>query len=171
MEVLLERSDVRLSPRGDLANSTAEEFADLVGPYLAKMGRVAARLGEAADVDDVVQESLIRAWTNRKRFDPERGAFSAWLMAITADRARKMRRRSAVYAKEGAAPDSQEARMDVEFAVAALSARQRLVIDCYYFVGLSVVETAAVMKCSAGTVKSTLSDARKDLRIKLGGQS
>ena len=54
--------------------------------------------------------------------------------------------------------------IDVEFAVATLPPRQRLAIDCYYFVGLSVIETAAVMGCSEGTVKSTLSDARHRLR-------
>ena len=36
--------------------------------------------------------------------------------------------------------------------------------DCFYFVGLSVAETATVMRCSEGTVKSTLSDARRRLR-------
>jgi RNA polymerase sigma-70 factor (ECF subfamily) len=46
----------------------------------------------------------------------------------------------------------------------ALSARQRLAVDCFYFADLSVADTAAVMGCSEGTVKSTLSDARARLR-------
>ena len=54
--------------------------------------------------------------------------------------------------------------MDVEYAVASLPQRQRLAVDCFYFVGLSVAETAAVMQCSQGTVKSTLFDARQRLR-------
>ena len=58
-------------------------------------------------------------------------------------------------------------RVDVEAAVARLAKRQRLAVDCLYFVGLSVAETAAVMGCSEGTVKSTLSDARKRLRLLL----
>ena len=38
----------------------------------------------------------------------------------------------------------------------------------HYFVGLTVDETAAVMDCSTGTVKSTLFDARTRLRALLG---
>ena len=54
--------------------------------------------------------------------------------------------------------------VDIERAVQALPARQRLAVDCHYFAGLSVAETAAAMGCSEGTVKSTLSDARARLR-------
>ena len=57
--------------------------------------------------------------------------------------------------------------VDVEHAVARLSTRQRLAVDCFYFVGLSIGETAAVMGCSEGTVKSTLADARGRLRVSL----
>ena len=38
----------------------------------------------------------------------------------------------------------------------------------HYFVGLSVDETAGVMDCAPGTVKSTLHDARTRLRTMLG---
>jgi RNA polymerase sigma-70 factor (ECF subfamily) len=58
---------------------------------------------------------------------------------------------------------------DLTSAMASLSGRQRLAIDCFYFVGLGVTETAAVMGCSEGTVKSTLSDARHRLRDLLEG--
>jgi RNA polymerase sigma-70 factor (ECF subfamily) len=62
-----------------------------------------------------------------------------------------------------------EDHLDIEFAISKLPSRQRLAIDCYYFVGLSVAETAAVMRCAAGTVKSTLSDARARLQRILEG--
>ena len=54
--------------------------------------------------------------------------------------------------------------MDVERALGRLTRRQRMAVECVYFVGLTVAETAAVMGCSDGTVKSTLSDARARLR-------
>jgi RNA polymerase sigma-70 factor (ECF subfamily) len=54
--------------------------------------------------------------------------------------------------------------VDVDHALTTLSARQRLAVDCYYFADLSITDTAAVMGCSEGTVKSTLSDARARLR-------
>jgi RNA polymerase sigma-70 factor (ECF subfamily) len=55
----------------------------------------------------------------------------------------------------------------LEEAVQRLPPRQRLAVDCYYFVGLSVGETATVMRCSEGTVKSTLFDARRRLHREL----
>jgi RNA polymerase sigma-70 factor (ECF subfamily) len=58
-------------------------------------------------------------------------------------------------------------KLDLDAAIRQLSARQALAITCYYAVGLSVVETAAVMRCSEGTVKSTLADARARLRTLL----
>ena len=60
-----------------------------------------------------------------------------------------------------------EDRLDLHRALGRLSRRQRLVVDCFYFAGLSLAETAAVMGCAEGTVKSTLADARGKLRTVL----
>ena len=149
------------------APDTAEAYADWLRPHLAAMARLAARLAPDADRDDVVQEALTRAWRKRRQYDATRGTPSAWLLAITADQARQARRRRRplmLFPEVAARVRSSEDRVDVEYAVASLPPRQRLAIDCFYFVGLSVTETAAVMRCSEGTVKSTLSDARQRLR-------
>lgn len=155
-------------PRGTAsAPDTADAFADWVRPHLPAMSRLAGRLAPNGDRDDVVQEALTRAWSKRHQFDADRGSPSAWLLAITADRARQARRRRplAWFAAEVAGRvRSADDRLDVEFAVARLPPRQRLAVDCFYFVGLSVADTAAVMRCSEGTVKSTLSDARNRLK-------
>ena len=149
---------------------TPADFAAWVEPELSKMSRLAARLAPDADRDDVVQEALVRAWRKRDQYDPGRGTAATWLLAITADQARRARRRRRPYALLGEIsvpnrwPDD---RVDVEAAVARLPTRQKLAVDCFYFVDLSVAETAAVMGCSEGTVKSTLSDARKRLRALL----
>jgi RNA polymerase sigma-70 factor (ECF subfamily) len=127
-----------------------------------------------ADRDDIVQEALARAWAKRSQYAADRGTPSAWLLAITADQARKAVRRmrpgGLSVVEEAPTPTTRpdlDARMDVEQAIQALSARQRLAVDCYYFADLSVADTAAVMGCSEGTVKSTLSDARNRLRTLL----
>lgn len=149
------------------APDTAEAYADWVRPHLPAMARLAARLVPDADRDDVVQEALARAWRKRRQFDPSRGTPAAWLLAITADQARQARRRRRPHLPFVDMPvrvRSTEDRVDVEYAVARLAPRQRLAVDCFYFVGLSLAETAAVMRCSEGTVKSTLSDARLRLR-------
>jgi RNA polymerase sigma factor (sigma-70 family) len=152
------------------APETTEAFADWVRPQLPTMARLAARLAPDADRDDVVQEALVRAWRKRHQFDPERGTPAAWLLAITADQARQARRRrrpSVVFGELVSRVRSTEDRVDIEHAVAGLPTRQRLAVECFYFVGLSVAETAAVMRCSEGTVKSTLSDARHRLKPRL----
>ena len=109
----------------------------------------------------------MRAWQKRGQYDERRGTAAAWLLAITADQARRARRRRRPFAlvAEITVPTGlPDDRVDLEAAVARLATRQKLAVDCFYFVDLSVAETAAVMGCSEGTVKSTLSDARKRLR-------
>ena len=147
-------------------------FVEWVRPHLTAMARLAGRLAVGADRDDIVQESLARAWSKRGQYDATRGTASAWLLAITADQARKAARRlrPAGEFDEQEGPVSRpdlDARMDVDHALTSLSARQRLAVDCYYFADLSIADTAAVMGCSEGTVKSTLSDARARLRTLL----
>lgn len=153
-------------PGAGLAPGTPAEFAEWVSPSLSAMARLAARLSPPGERDDVVQEALIRAWAKRSQFDPARGPASTWLLAITADQARKAhrRRRPLALFSSNSRVRSIDDRLDIEHSVARLPARQRLAIDCYYFVGLSVAETAAVMGCAEGTVKSTLSDARARLQ-------
>lgn len=147
-------------------------FADWVRPHLPAMAALAARLAGPADRDDVVQEALVRAWRKRASYDPARGSPRVWLLAIVADRARRHRGRGRytlrlVDAAEPAAPAMDVTAVDVERALNRLPARMRMAVDCVYFVGLTVSETAAVMGVAQGTVKSTLSDARARLRALL----
>src|SRR5207253_10246467 len=76
----------------DLRSSTPELFGAWVAPHLRAMSLLAARLSSDSERDDVVQEALIRAWDKRAQFNPDRGTPAAWLLAITADRARRARR-------------------------------------------------------------------------------
>jgi RNA polymerase sigma-70 factor (ECF subfamily) len=151
--------------------ATPEEFSEWVRPHLPALGRLAARLAPSGDRDDVVQDALARAWAKRSQFDPARGSALAWLLAITADQARRARHRRRPFAlfQADRRVRSIDDRLDVEFAVSKLPTRQRLAVDCFYFVGLSVAETAVVMGCAEGTVKSTLSDARARLQRILEG--
>lgn len=151
-------------------------FGVWVRPALLSMLRLARRLAPHADAEDVVQEALARAWRKRRTFDPNRGTPTTWLLAITADQARAARRirlrRLRLVDERVEVPDlpqaSREVDVDLEDAIARLSDRQQLAIHLHYFVGLNVEQTAAVMSCSAGTVKSTLFDARTKLRTLLG---
>ena len=145
----------------------AGAFTSAAEQYLPKMLNLARRLA-GQNAEDVVQDALARAWTKRHQFDPARGSFGSWLLAVTADRAYKVWRSSARHnapLSVGAeSPSPSVESMDLEASLRTLPKRQRLAVDCYYFVGLSVSETAVVMGCSEGTVKSTLSAARQALR-------
>lgn len=153
-----------------LASCTPEQFGAWVAPHLRAMSLLAARLSSDAERDDVVQEALLRAWTKRTQFDPDRGTPAAWLLAITADRARRTRRgRRPLLAVLPGVVRPIDDELDLAAAITRLTGRQRLAVECFYFVGLAIAETAAVMGCSEGTVKSTLSDARYRLRGLLEG--
>jgi len=145
------------------ARGTTDEFAEWVAPHAAAMHQLAARLAGRDDGEDVVQDSLVRAWRRWETFRPERGTPQTWLLAIVADQARqRRRRRPAPLASEGSV--SFEPDIDLERAIARLAHRQRLAVELHYFVGLGVKEVARVMGCAEGTVKSTLADARARLR-------
>lgn len=140
------------------------------------MARLARRLAPQDDPDDLVQEALARAWQKWHQFDPGRGTATAWLLAIVADRARAARRvrgrRLRLVDDTADLPDTpvsdRHADLDLERAIDRLAERQQLAVHLHYFVGLGVDETAQVMGCSPGTVKSTLFDARVRLRTLLG---
>jgi RNA polymerase sigma-70 factor (ECF subfamily) len=151
-------------------------FAAWVGPSLTAMTRLARRLAPHADADDIVQDALTRAWAKRAQFDAERGTPTTWLLAIVADQARAARRVRLQWLRvvddHAEVPDEPAPAtgvdVDLERAIARLADRQQLAVHLHYFVGMTVDETAAVMSCSAGTVKSTLFDARTRLRALLG---
>jgi RNA polymerase sigma factor (sigma-70 family) len=145
------------------ARGTIDGFTEWVAPHVPAMHQLAARLAGNAEREDVVQDSLVRAWRRWETFRPERGSPRVWLLAIVADQARRRRRRrSEVLAEPGVV--SFESDVDLERAIARLAPRQRLAVELHYFVGLAVKDAAQVMGCAEGTVKSTLADARERLR-------
>jgi RNA polymerase sigma-70 factor (ECF subfamily) len=165
--VMHDPSVLAQSPADAVFGDDFDGFYDAVEPHLAKMGRVASRLAGPGQRDDVVQEALCNAWHARRQFDPGRGSLSTWLMAITAHEAMRLRRRLTRRFAPGenvAATFVADDMLDLRAALAHLTKRQRLAIECYYLADLSIAETAAVMNCSEGTVKSTLSSARDRLR-------
>jgi len=67
-------------------------------------------LGSVGDAEDVAQETLIRAWTARDRYDAERASLRTWLYRIatnaclTALESRPRRRRTSVQRGRGRGP-------------------------------------------------------------------
>jgi RNA polymerase sigma factor (sigma-70 family) len=139
--------------------------------------------GSAADAEEVVQDAFVKAYRARGRF--RSGApFRPWLLAIVANEARNRRRSVGRRARlelqlaeerpsAGAAPSpevallAREERAELLAAVDRLGDEQRAAIACRYFLGLSETETAAVLGCRPGTVKSRLSRALARLEEEL----
>ena len=163
-------------PGTGIDRDTPEGFTAWVKPHWTAMARLAARSG--FDPEDILQDALADAWRKRDQFNPQRGSARSWLLAITADQCSKTwRRASRLFGRVTVLPEDggpandagdSSAPVDLERALAHLTARQRLAIDLHYYLGLGVADIAAVMRCSEGTVKSTLSDARARLRRLLG---
>lgn len=109
----------------------------------------------------------MRAWRKRETYDGARGTARSWLLAVTADQARRARGRwlrGPVSMPVGERAADWDADVDLRRAIGRLTERQRLAIDLVYYVDLPLAEAAQVMRCSEGTVKSTLHDARQRLR-------
>lgn len=154
------------------APNDAAGFGVWVGPYWAAMAGFARRLSPPADWEDVLQEALAASWRKRHQFNPARGSLRSWLLAIVADQAAKSRRRlrpvSGAEADRPVQAQEPALALDLDRAVRSLAHRQQVAIGLYYYLGLPVAEAAAVMGCTEGTVKSTLSAARGRLRELLG---
>ena len=135
--------------------------------------------GSAADAADAAQEGFVRAWLALPRFRPG-SEFRPWLLKIVGNCARNRRRsegraeRLAVRAAAGdrdesgqspeAAALSAERRDLLMAALQQVSERDRQVLACRFLLDLSEAETAAVLSCARGTVKSRTSRALLHLR-------
>ena len=160
-------------------------FDELVDRYYRPLYRLAYRfLGNGDDAADVVQDALVRAFRNVDRFRAE-GKVRNWLYTIVANRALSYRRRR----RETASLDDEEQSWHLEApgeesdpagyaasrarmralreALGTLPRRQRAAIVLFGFQGLSLRETAEIMQCAEGTVKSSLHRARARLQRSL----
>ena len=139
------------------------------------------RSADDAEAEEVVQETLVRAWRKWHQFDPDRGSERAWLFGIArnvvADRSRRNGRRLRLLggvtslAEDPAEPESELDRVVeqslVHDALLALSSAHRAVIVETYFRGLSVRQAAERLAIPEGTVKSRLYHGLRSLRAEL----
>jgi len=133
--------------------------------------------GDRQRAEDLVQETLLRAWRHPESLDPERGSVRAWLfttarnVAIDAWRRRSARVGEVVTDEVPEPPPAvDEADRAVEAwtvaeALGRLSPLHReVLIECFYR-GRSVSEAAARLGVPPGTVKSRTHYALRSLRL------
>ncbi len=153
-------------------------WEELVGRHQEPVFRLAYLiLGDAADAEDVAQETFIRAHGALARFDDAR-PLRPWLLSIAANLARNRRRSLGRYwaalqrafrqnpEPYHAPPERTEAAdaRRLREAVARLRPNARDIVYLRYFLGLSEAEAAAALDIPAGTAKSRLSRALAQLR-------
>ncbi len=155
----------------------ATALAALYEAHAAPVWRYVVHLtGDRAGADDVVQETLLRAWRSpRILADP--ASARAWMLTVARhlviDESRSARRRHEVVlpeTPERESPDATDALFEamlVEDALAELSIEHRGVIVRAYYGGRSVAVIASELGIPEGTVKSRLHYGLRALRLAL----
>ena len=130
-----------------------------------------------SDAQDLVQESLIAAFSGRARFGSVEQA-EAYVRRAIASRAidagrrrtreHRLLERAAAQTPTAVVPDDRLPGADVVRALAALSPRERACVVLRQMEDLSVVETASALGLSEGAVKRYTSDGLARLNAQLG---
>lgn len=134
--------------------------------------------GDRAGAEDVVQETLIRAWRNPQVLTNGKGSTRGWLLTvarnIVTDRIRARAARPQEVAEVPERPpverdhsDAVVASVTVLSALEDLSPDHRGVLDQIYFKGRSLGEAATVLGIPPGTVKSRSYYALRALRERM----
>jgi RNA polymerase sigma-70 factor (ECF subfamily) len=144
------------------------------GPFAL---RVAARvIPDRLIAEDMVQEAMLRAWSQISRFDPDRAQFRTWLYRIVVnlciDHRRRIQPDQLPEDYDMADPsDSAEERLAVSerdrallAALGGLPARQRAAMTLVYDEGMSGAEAGRTLGLSAKAVERLLARARAFLR-------
>lgn len=133
--------------------------------------------GDRARAEDIVQETLLRAWRHPEVLDQSQRSARGWLytvarrIAIDGWRSARARTEFPTDAPpEMATPDETERAVQgwiVAEALGELSERHREVLGLCFFQGLSVADAAARLGVAEGTVKSRTHYALRALRLVL----
>lgn len=157
--------------RTALLRALHDEHAPALWRYVVRL------TGDAALADDVVQETLLRAWRRPGVLDQSESSARAWLFTVARnlviDEARSARRRHEIGVAEtpdagrGDGTDALFESLLIEEALAGLDLEHRAVIVHAYYGGCSIAEVARRLGIPEGTVKSRLHYGLRALRLAL----
>ena len=147
------------------------EFESLALPHAPELLRFARRLsGDAALAEDLVQETLLKAWHGFRRF--ERGTnFRAWLFRILVNTFHRNGRTAVPHTplndRMSANGGDALERLEVLQAFDSLPVEQHTVLLLCIVEGFTSREASEILSIPIGTVMSRLSRGRDALRDKL----
>lgn len=164
----------------DVSNDDAELLKALHDEHADALFAHTLRLtgGDRQRAEDLVQETLLRAWQHPEALDPTRGSVRAWLfttarhLAIDAWRRRSARIGEVITDTVPETPAADETDRVVESwlvaeALSRLSRSHReVLVECFYQ-GRSVSEAATRLGVPPGTVKSRTHYALRSLKLVL----
>lgn len=160
-----------------LATGDEVAFRALVERHIDRGYAIALRIvGNAADAEDVVQDTMLKVWSHRGRWQHGRAKFSTWLYRVISNRCidlrRKPRNENVETVPEVA--DSQPGAVELiernelngmlETAMQRLPEQQRIAVVLSYHENMSNAEIAQVMDTTVAAVESLLKRGRQQLR-------
>ena len=165
--------DVDTRATDDAVRALYEQNAPFVLTYATSL------LNDRHLAEDVVQETMLRAWRHCGRFNSETGSIRGWLIRVAHNIAMdklRMRRARPIELPETSGPeprvgdhaDRVVTAIHVRQALARLSPAQRDVLEQVYMNGLTAGEAAAVLGIPEGTVFSRAYYGLRMLRRELG---
>ena len=165
--------------REPLPEPQAKEFRNALVREMRDLRAFAVSLsGSFHQADDLVQETLLKAWNNASSFIPGTN-MRAWLVTILRNtyysqyrkRGREVADPDGIYAGRLATPANQESALDMsdfQIALQKLAPEHRDVLLMVGASGLSYEEAAEICGVAVGTIKSRLNRARARLADLLG---
>lgn len=160
-----------------LATGDELAFRMLVERHIDRAYAIALRIvGNAADAEDVVQDSMLKIWSHRGRWQHGRAKFSTWLYRVVSNRCIDLRRKPRTENVEAVpeVADSQPGAVELiernelndmlELAMQRLPEQQRIAVILSYHESMSNGEIAQVMDTTVAAVESLLKRGRQQLR-------
>ena len=160
-----------------LAADDEAAFRLLVERHIDRAFGIALRIvGSRADAEDVVQDTMLKVWTHRGKWQHGRAKFSTWLYRVVTNRCIDLHRRprtdnvDAVPEQADAQPDvvstmqRNEVTTMLEDAMQRLPEQQRIAVILSYHENMSNGEIAEVMDTTVSAVESLLKRGRQQLR-------
>ncbi len=153
----------------------ALEFDEFYESFFDRVARALTLVGADRDLArDATQEAFARAlrqWRKVREMDRPDG----WVYVVAMNQLRDQRRRSerrrerSPTSGDGAVDNTSAVatRVSVRDAIALLPARQRQAVVLRYLADLPIADIADAMGCAAGTVKATLHQAMRSMRVEL----
>ncbi|WP_221583691.1 sigma-70 family RNA polymerase sigma factor [Microbacterium sp. G2-8] len=161
-----------------MADDDAERLGALFDAHAAPVRRYVVHLtGDVSGADDVVQETLLRAWRTPRILAEDPSSVRSWMFTVArhlvVDEARSAHSRhenAVADPPDSAARDATDAVFDailIEEALRSLSDAHRDVVVRAYYGGCTVAEIATEIDVPVGTVKSRLHYGLRALRLAL----